>query len=76
MIANARWAGLSIFETANLLGFSQTTVSRVFTQTGEKNKQTKRKHPVSSSSMDRNASVMIEVTGERPDWCELTERLQ
>ena len=60
MIVGARQGGLSISETADLLGFSCTTVSE-FAENGAKNK----KHPVSSSSAgknlfeaDRKATVM------------------
>ncbi len=30
MVVGARWAGLSISKTADLLGFSCTTISRVY----------------------------------------------
>ncbi len=30
MVVDARWAGLSILKTADLLGFSHTTISRVY----------------------------------------------
>ena len=30
MVVGARWAGLSISETADLLGFSHTIISRVY----------------------------------------------
>ncbi len=33
-----RWAGLSISETADLLGFSLTTISRVYRERFEKEK--------------------------------------
>ena len=64
-------AGLSVSEITDLLGFSHTTVSRVFTQNGTKNQ----KHPGSSSSVDGNILLMREVRGEWPDWLELTESI-
>ncbi len=30
MVVGARWAGLSISKTADLLGFSRTTISKVY----------------------------------------------
>ena len=59
--------GLSISETGDLQGFSH---SLEFAENGVKNK----KHPVSSSSACRNASLMSEVRGEGPDWSKLTGR--
>ena len=68
MIVGARQGGLSISETADLLGFSCTTVSRSLQRMVRKTK----KHPVSSSSAGRNALLMREVRGEGPDWSKLT----
>ncbi len=59
MVVGARRAGLSISETADLLGFSHTTISRVY-----RNGLKKRKYPVSGSCVDENALLMSEVRGE------------
>ncbi len=57
--------GLSISKTADLLGFSRTTISKE-----------KRKYPVSGSCVDENALLMSEVRGEWTDWLEMIERQQ
>jgi len=65
MAVGARRAGLSIPESPDLLGFSRTD-----------NGQKKRKYPVSSSPVGKNALLKPEVRGEWPDWFELIERQQ
>lgn len=52
MIVSARSAGVSICVTADLLRFSHTTVSRVYTECCNEEK----KHHVNSSSMVREVS--------------------
>ncbi len=72
MVVGARRAGLSISETADLLGFPHTQPSLRFTENGLK----KRKYPVSGSCVDENALLMSEVRGECADWLEMIERQQ
>ena len=44
MVVGARRAGLSISETADLLGFIRTTNSRVYTECSEKKKISSERH--------------------------------
>lgn len=60
------WAGLSISKTADRLRF---------TENGPEKKK-KRKYPVSSSSLGKNALLMPEVRGYWSDYFELTGRQQ
>ncbi len=69
MVVVARRAGLSISKTADLRGFSQTTISRVYS-----NGLKKRKYPVSGSCVDENALLMSEVRGQWAEWLEMIER--
>ncbi len=71
MVVGARRAGLSISRSADLLGFSHVTISRVYRE-GPK----KRKYSLSGSCVDKNALLMSEVRGEWADWLEMIERQQ
>ena len=66
MIVGARQGGLSISETADLLGFSWD--SRRSTEN-----DAEKKHPVRNSSVGRNALLIREVRAEGPDWSKLTD---
>ncbi len=58
MVVVARRAGLSISKTADLRGFSQTTISRVYS-----NGLKKRKYPVSGKLCGRKC--LVDVRGQR-----------
>jgi len=54
---------VGISQSAQLLGFSHTTISRVYT----KNAVKREKHPVWVSPVGQNALLMLEVRGEWAD---------
>ncbi len=71
MVVGARRAGLSISKTADLMGFSRTTISR-------DNREKSKKEKISSEQQlcRQNALFMSEVRGEWEDWLETIERQQ
>jgi len=62
MVVGARRAGLSISQSAQLLGFSQQPFLG-FIKNGVK----REKHPVCGSPVGENALMMLEVRGEWAD---------
>ncbi len=58
MVVGARRAGLSISKTADLLGFSHTTISRVYRELSEKNK-------ISSERQSCGWKCLVDVRGQR-----------
>ncbi len=61
MVVGARRTGLSISKTADLLGFSRTTISRVYRELFEKEK-------ISSERQLCGRKCLVDVRGEQADW--------
>ncbi len=69
MVVGARWAGLSISRTADLLGFLCTAIFRVYREWSEKEK-------ISSERQLCGRKCLVDVRGEWADWLEMIERQQ
>ncbi len=64
IVVGARRAGLSISKTAEPLGFSHTTISRIYRELSEKDK-------ISSEQQLCGQKCIFDVIGEWTNWLEM-----
>ncbi len=68
MVVGTRRAALSISKTVDLLGYSRTTISRVYRKS--------EKEKISSERQLCGQKCLVDVRGEWADWLEMIERQQ
>ncbi len=76
MVVGARRADLSIYKTADLLGFSHTNISRVQCSFQTFYREWSELEKISSERELCGLKCLVDVRGEWADWLEMIERQQ
>ncbi len=76
MVVGARRADLSIYKTADLLGFSRTNISRVQCSFQTFYREWSELEKISSERELCGLKCLVDVRGEWADWLEMIERQQ